>query len=74
VDHFPSGEWISFRAARPDLALTCTACGEKSAAEEFVPAAIEAELATAAYIAVKDGGEDPYTTCRNCGADAYPSR
>src|SRR6266542_316095 len=54
-----------------DLVLVCTACGETTDAEEFVPSAVECELGAAAYIAVKDGGEEPYTTCPNCGEEAY---
>ena len=53
------------------MILVCTACGETTDAEEFVPAAIESELGGAADMAVKEGGEEPYTTCPNCGADAY---
>ena len=53
------------------LVLRCSACGETSDAESFVTSAIESELGWDAYIAVKDGGEEPYTTCPSCGEDTY---
>lgn len=53
------------------LVLVCTACGETAGAEEFVPSAVESELGFAAHIAIKDGGDEPYTTCPNCGEETY---
>ena len=53
------------------LVLECSACGGKTDAESFVAAAVESELGWESYIAVKDGGEEPYTTCPSCGEDTY---
>jgi len=53
------------------LVLRCSACGATSDAESFVASAVESELGWDAYIAVKDGGEEPYTTCPSCGEDTY---
>ncbi len=63
----PSDTSVSIEA----VVLSCSACGETVGAEEFVAAAIEAELGIAAYVAAKDGGEEPYTTCPACGSDTY---
>ena len=53
------------------LVLGCSACGATTDAESFVPAAIESELGWDAYAAVKDGVDEPYTTCPSCCSDTY---
>ncbi len=53
------------RATRPLMSrvvMECTACGAAIDAEGFVASAVEAELGWEAYVALKDGGEEPYTT------------
>jgi ribosomal protein L37E len=53
------------------LVMECTACGTTIDAEGFVASAVEAELGWEAHVAVKDGAEEPYTTCPECGEDTY---
>ena len=53
------------------MELECVSCGAITTAESFVSAAIEAELGWDAHNAAKDGGDEPYTTCPNCGEDTY---
>jgi hypothetical protein len=54
-----------------DMTLECRACGETTTAEIFVPDAVASALAGAMYLSHTDGDETPYTTCPECGAEAY---
>lgn len=62
---------LDVMTAPTDVVLSCRACGAEVDAEEFVPAAIEEALSWDAYVAVKDGGDEPYGTCPSCGIEAY---
>lgn len=55
----------------PSLQLVCRSCGDESDAEHFVPAAIEAALEVDAYLAAKEGVDEPYATCPQCALEAY---
>lgn len=54
-----------------DMTLECRACGQTTAAVSFVPDAVKSALGGAMYLSHTDGDETPYTTCPECGAEAY---
>jgi hypothetical protein len=64
----PNGDYKDYR---DDMLLRCRACGETIRAQDFVPEAVASTLAFENYLARKDGGEIPYTTCPVCSAEAY---
>ena len=53
------------------MMLECRACGQTTAASSFVPDAVKSALAGAMYLSHTDGDETPYTTCPECGEEAY---
>lgn len=54
-----------------EITLCCRACGSEESPEQFVPKAIQASLAHDMHLAYADGAEIPYTTCPECGEEAY---
>ncbi len=54
-----------------EILLECSRCGSADSREAYVPRAIKLALEGDAYSAMKDGGDDPYASCPECGADAY---
>lgn len=54
-----------------DMKLECRGCGEITNAEDFAPRAVKLALEHEMYLSHTDGGDRPYTTCPECGADAY---
>jgi hypothetical protein len=53
------------------MGLQCRICGNSSPASDFVPRAIEEALGGEAYMAFKDGGDEPYTSCPGCHEESY---
>ena len=53
------------------MALQCRICGDVSAAQDFVPRAINSALDSDLYDSFKDGGDEPYTSCPVCSLKAY---
>ncbi len=51
--------------------LVCRTCGATVDSDQFVPQAVAEALDYEAYLAAKDGGDDPYATCPECGLEAY---
>ncbi len=51
--------------------LECRVCRHTIEADVFVPMAIAEGLAWDAYVAVKDGGDEPYGECPECGLPTY---
>jgi hypothetical protein len=54
-----------------DFTLECRACGQTMQADDFVPRAVQSALGGNMYLSQADGEDTPYTTCPQCGADAY---
>lgn len=53
------------------LDLDCAECGESLDRDDVIEAAIQESTATAAYIAMTDGGEPPVMTCPECHRDTW---
>lgn len=51
--------------------LSCLSCGDTESRDLYVPRAINIALSCSAYSAMKDGGDDPFTTCPECGEETY---
>jgi len=54
-----------------DTLIECSRCGATESRDSYAPKAIKAALEGEAYSAMKDGGDDPYTDCPECGLEAY---
>ena len=54
-----------------EVLLECARCGAIESRESYVPKAIRSALEGEAYSSMKDGGDDPYTNCPECGEEAY---
>lgn len=64
----PGGDYKTYR---DDMVLVCRVCGDTTTAHDFVPRAIAGVLRDEVHVALKEGGEAPYTNCPECGAEAY---
>jgi DNA-directed RNA polymerase subunit RPC12/RpoP len=53
------------------MELDCAECGEALDRDDIFEAAIQESMASAAYIAMTDGGELPVTTCPECHRDSW---
>lgn len=54
-----------------EVLLECARCGAVESRESYVPKAIRSALEGDAYSAMKDGVDEPYTDCPECGEEAY---
>lgn len=53
------------------MRCSCRACVSELDPEEVIEATLGRHFAVEAYIAVKDGGEEPLGMCPECGRDTY---
>jgi hypothetical protein len=51
--------------------LECSRCGVTESPDSYVPKAIKAALDGEAYSTMKNGGDEPFTACPECGEDTY---
>jgi hypothetical protein len=56
--------------ADDETVLACSKCGETESRDSYVPRAIDA-LDGVAYEAMKDGGDNPFAMCPECGEETY---
>jgi hypothetical protein len=54
-----------------EIGLECSRCGVSEDRDSYVPRAILAALEGPSYSSMKDGGEDLYITCPECGEETY---
>ena len=54
-----------------DLLLSCRKCNFEFDLADVIEECVADELAGEAYLAVTDGGNDPYTECPDCGKDTF---
>lgn len=54
-----------------EYVLECSRCGATESQNSYVPKAIKAALDGDTYLAMKDGGDEPYTQCPECGEETY---
>jgi ribosomal protein S27E len=54
-----------------DTTLECRACGVTRDPDSYIPDAVSEALAGEAYVAMTDGGEQPYVECPDCGLETY---
>lgn len=54
-----------------ETVLLCSRCGGTEDRNSFAPRAIETVRREDSYAANKDGGDEPYIDCPNCGEEAY---
>lgn len=54
-----------------EVLLVCRSCGVEYDIESYIPIAINEVLGLESYQAMKDGGEEPYSWCPECGSETY---
>jgi hypothetical protein len=54
-----------------EVLLQCSRCGSVEYPDSYVLKAIKSALEDDAYSAMKDGGDDPYADCPECGQETY---
>jgi hypothetical protein len=54
-----------------ETVLECVSCGDSQTPEDYAPKAVSSALGNARYHSYKDGGDAPYVSCPECGAEAY---
>lgn len=54
-----------------EVLLQCARCGERQSRDSYVARGVKAALAGAAYSAMRDGADDPYTECPECYGTTY---
>ena len=55
--------------AAGEVLLECSRCGSVESPDSYVPKAIKSALEDDAYSSMKDGGDDPYADCPECGQE-----
>lgn len=55
----------------PAINLRCKSCSEDFVFDDIVEHCVDELLSADAYMSIKDGGESPYGTCRQCDKETY---